>query len=170
VTPFSVTSLERGLDGVLVSAARVQHAIVTDGLSPEQSAGRIDDERDTVESLIDALVQRVLLASDEDSAERARQRLTNRLDHWSNRRAKLKSLSKVLAYERTPDEAHQGPLMTSPEMARAMPTSKDAPPFRVANSMREVQPEINLLVSPIVENLVYVAPPGSPTWRLPEED
>ena len=170
VTPFSVTSLERGLDGVLVSAARVQHAVVTDGLSPEQSAGRIDDERDAVESLIDALVQRVLLASDEDSAERARQHLTNRLDQWSNRRAYLKNLSKALAYERTPDEAHQGPLITSPEMARAMATSKDAAPFVVANSMREAQPEINLLVSPITENLVYVAPPGSPTWKMPEVD
>jgi hypothetical protein len=170
VTPFSVTSLERGLDGVLVSAARVQHAIVTDGLSPEQSAGRIDDERDAVVALIEALVERVRQASDDDSAERARQRLTNRLDHWTKRRAYLKNLSKALAYERTPDEAHQGPLMTSPEMARAMATSKDAAPFVVANSMREVQPEINLLVSPIAENLVYVAPPGSPTWKMPEED
>lgn len=170
VTPFSVTSLERGLDGVLVSAARVQHAIVTDGLSPEQSAGRIDDERAAVINLIDALVERVRLASDDDSAERARQRLTNRLDQWSKRRTYLKSLSKALAYERTPDEAHQGALMTSPEMARAMATSKDAAPFVVANSMREVQPEINLLVSPITENLVYVAPPGSPTWKMPEED
>jgi hypothetical protein len=51
-----------------------------------------------------------------------------------------------------------------------MATSKDAAPFVVANSMREVQPEINLLVSPITENLVYVAPPGSPTWKMPEED
>ena len=31
----------------------------------------------------------------------------------------------------------------------------DAPPFVVANSMREVQPEINLLVSPIEGQLVY---------------
>lgn len=42
-------------------------------------------------------------------------------------------------------------------------------PFVVANSMREVQPEINLLVSPIKENLVYIAPPGAPIWVLPEE-
>jgi hypothetical protein len=35
--------------------------------------------------------------------------------------------------------------------------------------MREVQPEINLLVSPIKENLVYMAPPGAPMWEMPEE-
>jgi hypothetical protein len=73
-------------------------------------------------------------------------------------------------YERAPDDAHYGPLMNSPENARATASSKDAPPFVVANSMREVQPEINLLVSPIEENLVYVAPPGSPVWKLPEEE
>jgi len=78
-----------------------------------------------------------------------------------------KKQSKSLVYERAPDDAHHGPLMNSPENARAMGTSKDAAPFVVANSMREVQPEINLLVSPIKENLVYVAPPGSPGWELP---
>ena len=41
------------------------------------------------------------------------------------------------------------------------------PPFVVANSMREVQPEINLLVSPIKDNLVYIAPPGAPRWEFP---
>ena len=167
VTPFSVTSLERGLDGVLVSAARVLHAVAPDGLSPELAAGRIDDERDAVVALIDLLVGRVRRAADEDSADRARQRLLNRLDQWSKRRAYLKNLAKSLVYERAPDEAHHGPLMNSLENARAMATSKDAAPFVVAHSMREVQPEINLLVSPIKENLVYVAPPGSPRWELP---
>ena len=33
----------------------------------------------------------------------------------------------------------------------------------------EVQLEINLLVSPIKENLVYIAPPGAPSWQMPEE-
>ena len=33
VTPYSPTSLERGLDGLLVSAARVMQAPVADGLS-----------------------------------------------------------------------------------------------------------------------------------------
>ena len=36
VTPFSPTSLDRGLDGVLVSAARVLQAVMPDGLSPER--------------------------------------------------------------------------------------------------------------------------------------
>ncbi len=168
VTPFSVTSLERGLDGVLVSGARVRHAVQAQGLSPEQNAGRIETERDFVVELIDALVSRVRRASDEDCAQRARQRLHERLDQWSTRRKHLQDRRKSLVYEKVTDDTRHGPLMISAENARSLADSRDAAPFVVANSMREVQPEINLLVSPIKENLVYLAPPGAPTWELPE--
>jgi hypothetical protein len=170
VTPFSVTSMERGLDGVLVSAARVLQASQTQGLSPEDGAGRVEAERDFAVELIDALVRRVRRASsDEEAAGRARQRLYNRLDQWSKRRKHLADLRKSLVYERVTDDARHGPLMISAENARALADTRDSAPFVVANSMREVQPEINLLVSPIKENLVYVAPPGAPSWQMPEE-
>ncbi|MEV1107798.1 MULTISPECIES: DISARM system helicase DrmA [unclassified Micromonospora] len=169
VTPFSTTSLERGLDGVLLSAARVVQAAEAQGLSPEQSAGRIDGQRTFAVELIDALVDRVLNASDEDSADRARQRLLNRLDQWDKRRKHVADLRKSLVYEKVADDSRQDTLMMSAENARSRADGRDAPPFVVANSMREVQPEINLLVSPIKENLFYIAPPGAPTWVLPEE-
>jgi len=169
VTPFSATSMERGLDGALVSAARVLQAVETQGLSPEHNAGRIDMQRDFVVDLIDTLANRVLRASDEDSADRARQRLLNRLDQWAKRRKHLEDLRKPLVYEKVTDEDRQGALMMSAENAKSRTGGRDSPPFVVANSMREVQPEINLLVSPIKENLVYIAPPGAPTWNMPEE-
>ena len=83
------------------------------------------------------------------------------------RRGVLAEKSQHLVYERGPDDKQYGPLMNSPENARALPDQRDAPPFVVANSMREVQPEINLLVSPIEENLVYVAPFTAPAWQMP---
>ena len=169
VTPFSVTSLERGLDGVLVSAARVLQAVIPDGLSPERNAGRIEEQRDFVVRLIDALVARARRASDEDAADRARQRLLNRLDQWTGRRKHLADLHKTLVYERVTDDTRYDALMTSAENARASSGGQDAPPFVVANSMREVQPEVNLLVSPIKDNLIYLAPPGAPQWEFPEE-
>lgn len=169
VTPFSVTSMERGLDGVLVSAARVLQATHPQSLSPENGAGRIDAHRDFAVSLIDALVNRVRRASDEDAADRARQRLANRLDQWANRRKQQEDLRKSLVYEKVTDTGRHSPLMNSPENAQSLADSRDAAPFVVANSMREVQPEINLLVSPIKENLVYVEPPDAPKWRMPEE-
>lgn len=57
--------------------------------------------------------------------------------------------------------------MISAESARALGNGSDVAPFVVANSMREVQPEINLLVSPIKDNLVYIEPPGAPRWEFP---
>jgi hypothetical protein len=169
VTPFSVTSMERGLDGVLVSAARVLQATQPQGLSPEKNAGRIDAHRDFAVNLVEALVSRVLRASDEDAAGRARQRLLNRLDQWASRRKQLEDLRRSLVYEKVTDPGSHSPLMNSPENAQSLADSRDAAPFVVANSMREVQPEINLLVSPIAENLVYIEPPGTPKWRMPEE-
>ena len=167
VTPFSATSLDRGLDGVLVSAARVLTSVVPDGLSPERSAGRIESQRDFVLDVIDGLVRRTRRAADEGAAGRARQRLLNRLDQWTARRKHLADLHKTLVYERVTDDAKYDALMMSAENARARGGGGDAPPFVVANSMREVQPEINLLVSPIKDNLVYIAPPGAPRWEFP---
>ena len=164
VTPFSVTSLERGLDGVLVSAARVLAAAVPDGLSPERSAGRIVDQRQVVEALIDALVARVGRASDEESAELARQRLRNRLGLWENRRTQVIAEGKSLAYERISDPSKFGPLLRSAENVASREAGVKDPPFVVANSMREVQPEINLLVSPDPKRLHYVDPLTAPRW------
>jgi hypothetical protein len=168
VTPFSATALDRGLDGVLVSATRVLDASRRDGLSPERDAGLVTAEYARVSSLIDALSDRVRRAAGEDAAERARSRLLNRLDQWVKRRTFLAGLHKALVYERVWDEGQYGPLMISQENALAV-DSKDMPPFVVPNSMREVQPEINLLVSPIKENLIYSEPPGSPAWGMPQE-
>jgi hypothetical protein len=42
--------------------------------------------------------------------------------------------------------------------------------FVVANSMREVQPEFNLLVSPAPGNLAFKEPAAAPAWDFPKED
>ncbi|WP_217622780.1 DISARM system helicase DrmA, partial [Streptomyces lunaelactis] len=173
VTPFSVTSLERGLDGVLVSAARVLQAAKAgrgQGLSPEDGAARIESEQHFAGELIEALVRRIARAGDEDAADRARLRLENRLDQWGKRRKHLMELRKSLVYERVLDDSRHDALMMSAENAKAGLVTRDAPPFIVANSMREVQPEINLLVSPIKERLVYRAPDYAPKWQMPEEN
>jgi hypothetical protein len=165
-----LTSLERGLDGVLVSVSRVLEASKPSGLSPEHGAGQIETEHDAVLATIDALVARVKRASDEGSSARARQRLLNRLGQWIKRRQHLAGKSVALVYERVTDEAQFGPLIISAENARAFPDGKDTPPFVVANSMREVQAEINLLVSPVKERLYIDEPPGSPQWEMPHPE
>ena len=170
VTPFSATSLDRGLDGVLVSAARVLQAVVPSGLSPEKNAGRIEEQRDFV------VGGDRRAGAHGSGARRPRatpsgrgQRLLNRLDQWVSRRKHLADLHKTLVYERfsSSDEGKYDALMMSAENARALGNGSDVAPFVVANSMREVQPEINLLVSPIKDNLVYIEPPRRAAVGVP---
>lgn len=164
VTPFSVTSLERGLDGVLVAAARVLQAAQPGGLSPERDAWRVSDQRPFLDGLVDALVARSALVCDEDATEFARLRLLSRIGTWEQRKDRLTRRQLRLAYERFADPSKHGALIRSAESTAARDTD-DGPPFVVAGSMREVQPEINLLVSPIPDRLVYDDPPGAPQWE-----
>ncbi len=168
VTPFSPTALDRGIDSLLVSAARVAQAVVADGLSPEQQAGRIGSQHDAVAVLINRLKARILAASqDEDLTKRASDLLTNRVDRWASRAGYATELHKTLVYERTGEGDKYLPLIISPENHRANVGSQAEAPFVIANSMREVQPEINILVSPIPERLFARTPPGVDNWTLP---
>ncbi|BCK57499.1 DISARM system helicase DrmA [Nocardia wallacei] len=167
VTPYSVTALDRGLDGVLVSAARVLQAGSRDGLSPEAHAGRVVDCKAFLDELLEQLAARMARASDEAAVEHARSRLRNRVDHWFDRRAEADNRGHQLAYEKLPNDKFE-PLMMSAEDADQLRDSRTAAPFEVANSMREVQPEINLLVSPDPAKLRYDIPLSAPRWELPE--
>lgn len=170
VTPFSPTSLERGVDGVLVSAARVLQGHRDDGLSPERNAWRVRDQQDFLTRLLARLAARIRDAAQlDDLTDQARQRLASRIDQWQRRAAHAVKLSKTLAYERTGDDGRYLPLLTSPEHAKANVDPTERAPFVVANSMREVQPEINLLVSPLPERLFAVEPDDAPRWELPVE-
>jgi coenzyme F420-reducing hydrogenase delta subunit len=171
VTPFSPTALERGLDAVLVAAARVLQAHLPDGLSPERSAWRVGQQHNALAALVERLRARVLAAAqDETISEHAGQRLANRLDQWNTRHARASAAQQTLVYERVGESNTLTPLMISPENVRAHPAGASRPPFVVAHSMREVQPEINLLVSPLPDRLFTVDPPGAPTWQLPTEE
>ncbi|MGH3734220.1 MAG: DISARM system helicase DrmA [Micromonosporaceae bacterium] len=167
VTPFSPTSLDRGIDGVLVSAARVLHGHRDGGLSAEHNAWRVRDEQDALAALRERLHDRIRAAAQlEALTERAREKLDNRLDHWNRRARYAQQLTRTLVYERAGDDQRLMPLLTSPEHARANLDLIDRAPFVVANSMREVQPEINLLVSPLPERLYMVEPDDAPRWDL----
>lgn len=168
VTPYSPTSLDRGIDGLLVSVARVMQAPIPDGLSPEQNAWRIKEQRDAVEEMVERLKKRIAAAAqDEAATKRASDLLVNRIDQWSRREKQAETLSRKLVYERTGDRDDLMPLIVSPENATGAPGQA---PFIIANSMREVQPEINVLVSPVPERLYMLAPDDVADWVLPQGD
>jgi hypothetical protein len=168
VTPYSPTSLDRGIDGLLVSVARVTQAHLDDGLSPERAAWRIKDQHSSVDNIVARLKNRVAAAAqDDDATKRASDLLVNRIDRWADRTKTATEMGKTLVYERTGGGDKYLPLIISHENAKASVGDSMQPPFVVANSMREVQPEINVLVSPIPERLFVQPPAGAPTWSLP---
>ena len=173
VTPFSPTALDRGMDGLLISAVRVLQAVHADGLSPERNAGKIKDQRLAVEALAIRLKARIAAAAQsEDATKRANDLIVNKIDRWTERAALAIGMSKTLVYERTGDGDAFMPLLVSPENHRASAGGNSQAPFVVANSMREVQPEINILVSPVQNRLFVLAPEAAPGWNMPtgEED
>lgn len=173
VTPYSPTSLDRGLDGLLVSVARVIQAPLDDGLSQERSAWRIKEQLQAVERIAERLKARISAAALEEPAVKyASDRLVNRIDRWADWATRAGDMHKTLVYERTGEGDKYSALLISPDNAKDGVGSSSHPPFVVANSMREVQPEINILVSPIPERLFARIPEGAPQWTLPvgEED
>jgi hypothetical protein len=162
VTPFSEAALERGLMGVLVSAARVMDVGRPDSLSPELGAGRILDGTQRLDEIIDRLTERASRAYLEpDFDERVRAKLIQRRDRWFGRAQEEQG---GLVYERSTDKnQNTQPMLISPEVRTTTPNQKV---FVVANSMREVQPEINLLVSPSPDRLAAKEPVDAPSWNF----
>lgn len=162
VTPYSDTAMERGLMGVLISIARVTQVRSNTGLSPEPGAGKILDSLPQVGELIQQVVDRATRAVDDvDVAEKLRLKLIQRQDRWYG---KADETQGALYYERVPQNTTAWPLLISPESSLTKPADQV---FVVANSMREVQPELNLLVSPKTENLAVREKPNFPQWDVP---
>lgn len=165
VTPFSEAALERGLTGLIVSAARVIDATeaTAQSLSAEANtgAGRIAVRRATVDALVDKLVARVDIAADTGAASSMKSKIVLRLDKWTDRAT---ATSGALTYSRKtlPNQIVEQ-LLVSPEDSIGDEGDRL---FQVANSMREVQPEIDLLVSPFPGKLAEPVTATTPKWTF----
>jgi hypothetical protein len=161
VTPYSDTAMERGLMGMLVSTIRVADEPATDSLSPEAGAREILSKLPVAQYLINRIVDRATpAAADLSTANRMRQKLVQRIDRWYE---KAQELNGGLVYQRPRKNEVEWPLLISPETALPSPSDRV---FVVANSMREVQPEFNLLVSPTNDNLAFKEPVDAPNWTF----
>ena len=181
VTPFSTTSLERGLDGLLVAAARVLTATDSpaSSLGPEHSAGNILRQREAMDRLAQAIASRVEHSGADDPGGRTvdllRARLADRIGQWERRakdadeeaNAPRTETGQHLVYERSSQGDGFLDLIRSAESTGPR-SRRGGAPFVVANSMREVQPEINLLVSPDPTRLAWHEPDDAPGWQAQE--
>ena len=181
VTPFSTTSLERGLDGLLVAAARVLTATDSpaSSLGPEHSAGNILRQREAMDRLAQAIASRVEHSGADDPRSRVvdlvRKRLEDRIGQWERRakdadeeaNAPRTETGQHLVYERSMQADGFLDLIRSAESTGPR-SRRGGAPFVVANSMREVQPEINILVSPDPTRLAWHEPDDAPGWQAQE--
>ena len=178
VTPFSTTSLERGLDGLLVAAARVLTATDSpaSSLGPEHSAGNILRQREAMDRLARTIASRIEHSGADDPRSRVvdlvRKRLEDRIGQWERRakdaddeaNAPRTETGRHLVYERSMQGDGFLDLIRSAESTGPR-SRRGGAPFVVANSMREVQPEINLLVSPDPARLAWREPDEAPDWQ-----
>ncbi|WP_084039578.1 DISARM system helicase DrmA [Demequina sp. NBRC 110053] len=168
VTPFSEAALERGLTGLIVSAARVLESTQASAvsLSPDANAGagRIVSRRAAIDALVDRLVARVAVAAGDEDANAAttmKSKLVLRLDKWTDQATALQG---ALTYvKKSLPQQHVTPLLVSPEDTLGEEGDRL---FQVANSMREVQPEIDLLVSPFPGKLAEPPTAATPQWTF----
>lgn len=165
VTPFSEAALERGLTGLIISVARVIDATAApdQSLSAEANAGagRIVVRRTTVDALVDRLVARVDLAADPGASSSMKSKLVLRLDKWTDRAT---ATAGALTYsKKTLPKQVVEPLLVSPEDSIGEEGDRL---FQVANSMREVQLEIDLLVSPFPGKLAEPVTATTPKWTF----
>ena len=166
VTPYSEAALERGLTGVLISAARVMDVGAPDSMSPEPGAGRILAQAKRVDRVIALLTDRATRAGlSPDTRKRVENKLIQRKDRWFQR---AHEEAGGLVYERSTDPNQlTRPLLISPENRT---TTANEKVFVVGNSMREVQPEINVLVSPSPDRLAAKEPVDAPAWTFPVKE
>ena len=160
VTPYSDASLDRGLTAVLVSCSRIIDAVHASGsLSPNEGASNAHIRRvEVLERVMTAVVSRSEVASSSQKLGMiVGAKLANRIDRWVQR-----SQHEGLSYQKRKSNTQVlAQLLVSPEEGTL---NVENALFRVPNSMREVQPEINL-ISP-ASLLAPKTSPEVPKWNF----
>jgi hypothetical protein len=152
VTPFSARALDRGLSAVLVALLR-QHGEQVIEWNPNPGAQLVQTSGHAlVASVVDDLVGRAeQVTSKATIGELVRDMLFFRLDDWSNRQNKALGGAAKLGY---------GESATTAALLEA-PTIGDWPTWAVPNSLRETEPNVNLIIEPYDNSI-----DGAPSWKI----
>lgn len=131
VTPFSPRALDRGLSGVLVSLVRLLGLEFNENLGAE----RVVRDHALVKEAIAQLVERAIQVSSYLGADLVEQGVEARLDEWL---ARIPQQGAHLGYQGQRDEVTVG-LLRAPGLT-------DWTTFTCLNSLRDVEPTVNLLL------------------------
>jgi len=131
VTPFSPRAIDRGLTAVLAALFRLLDLRFNSNRGAEQ----IEADAAYVETLVDAILQRAGAIGGNATAELVRQALAARLDQW---KATVPKQGAHLGYREEADGVTRG-LLTAPGLT-------GWGRFDCLNSLRDVEPTVNLLL------------------------
>lgn len=135
VTPFSPRALDRGLAGILVSLVRLQGQ----NFNANTAAGQINRQHPYVTTALEAIAQRAgLVTASTSTADLVRQMLETRLDKWLDK-SQATSGGAVLGYARPPRGGNVLGLLKKPQ-------DPDRDIFTCLNSLRDVEPEVKLIL------------------------
>jgi hypothetical protein len=157
VTPFAPRSLDRGLSAVLASLVRQQ-----DDVSNANAAPQTLDPQDSVEPFIDLIRARAEdLTSDADVGEGIAQDIKIRSDAWLHQKGQAGA---VLGYRQKQDGRTVGLLQQPSEGPWGL--------WTCPNSLREVEPGVNLLLTDFAvdDDAPFEFPSGGADNALPEGD
>ncbi|MFM8322111.1 MAG: DISARM system helicase DrmA, partial [Chloroflexota bacterium] len=136
VTPFSPRALDRGLSGVYVAQLR----LLEDELNPNDSAGRFTYPHPLLEDVEQDISRRAgLVTASQKTRDLAEKMLKARRDEWLSR-VQSTGGGSVLNYENARHTGREIPLLKKP-------TEKGEGYFFCLNSLRDVEPQVRLILS-----------------------
>jgi len=159
VTPFSAGALQRGLAALLVSLVRMSGP----DFNPNDAAGRATRDHPYFADAIETIVRRAgLVGSEPGVGDDARAELQSKLDIWL---AEAQAGGRTLTYD-FPYGPGAGPKRQTAVPLLQRPKIGDWDDFTCLNSLREVEPTVNL----IIEDGGMDASPEGATAGSPRSD
>ncbi|RRR65714.1 MAG: helicase [Candidatus Viridilinea halotolerans] len=131
VTPFSPRALDRGLSGVLVALARLSAS----DCNPNLGASRVNTHAPALLAALATVIHRAAAIAGPERATLIHDALQERLDHWNTRKDSL--VSAKFGYQKAGGDTIG--LLSAPDEG-------DWSLFAILNSLRDVEPTVNLVL------------------------
>jgi hypothetical protein len=132
VTPFSPRALDRGLSALLASLIRLREPT----FNPNDGAGHVTAQHPIVQATLEQIAARAGHVDTTASATLVQQALTQRMDTWQ--KSVAATIGATLGYKAHKDGTTVGLLQT--------PGGADWHLFACLNSLRDVEPTVNLVL------------------------
>jgi hypothetical protein len=137
VTPFSARALDRGLSAVMVSFVR----LLGEAFNANETAGQLERQHRFPQTAVGDIARRAsLVLSSQQAGGQVRGLLEERLDEWLAQ-AEVELSGAVLGY-RVPWRGAGGRIVN----LLKRPTEDDWETFTCLNSLRDVEPDVRLIL------------------------